>query len=157
MCAKSQMSGLPDNGVESLFQDDGGRIWAFTANGAAYFENGRFIPVTTNRTNVDNESPTPTTRHHGVRIGRARRAGAFHNWGQFRESLDKRPASGPFSFAVGQVWSTGSLGLRWDERTGLRLYSLVPCPAVYGLDFRRVAWRISKTARSANRMQASMA
>src|SRR6266851_1278133 len=37
--------GLPDDGVESLFQDDGGRIWAFTENGAAYFENGRFIPV----------------------------------------------------------------------------------------------------------------
>ncbi len=36
--------GLPDDGVESLFQDDAGRIWAFTANGAAYFENGRFIP-----------------------------------------------------------------------------------------------------------------
>jgi len=40
--------GLPDDGVESLFQDDGGRIWAFTERGAAYFENGRFVPVTTN-------------------------------------------------------------------------------------------------------------
>ena len=49
--------GLPDNGVESLFQDDAGRIWAFTANGAAYFENGRFIPVSTNRDRVDNANP----------------------------------------------------------------------------------------------------
>ena len=49
---------MPDNGVESLFQDDAGRIWAFTANGAAYFENGRFMPVTTNRTAIANESPT---------------------------------------------------------------------------------------------------
>lgn len=40
--------GLPDDGVESLFQDDGGRIWAFTERGTAYFENGRFTPVTTN-------------------------------------------------------------------------------------------------------------
>ena len=46
--------GLPDNGVESLFQDDAGRIWAFTANGAAYFENGRFIPVVTNGGDVAN-------------------------------------------------------------------------------------------------------
>ncbi len=50
-------SGLPDDGVESLFQDDGGRIWAFTENGAAYFENGRFIPVSTNRAHVDNAHP----------------------------------------------------------------------------------------------------
>jgi signal transduction histidine kinase/ligand-binding sensor domain-containing protein len=49
--------GLPDNGVESLFQDDGGRIWAFTERGAAYFENGRFIRVTTNRTHVENGHP----------------------------------------------------------------------------------------------------
>ena len=49
--------GLPADGVESLFQDDGGRIWAFTANGAAYFENGRFIPVRTNRANVDHGDP----------------------------------------------------------------------------------------------------
>jgi signal transduction histidine kinase/ligand-binding sensor domain-containing protein len=46
--------GLPDDGVESLFQDDGGRIWAFTENGAAYFEHGRFIPVRTNRADVEN-------------------------------------------------------------------------------------------------------
>ena len=50
-------SGLPDDGVESLFQDEGGRIWAFTENGAAYFENGRFIPVTTNRARVDDVHP----------------------------------------------------------------------------------------------------
>jgi len=49
--------GLPADGVESLFQDDGGRIWAFTENGAAYFENGRFIPVSTNPDLVDNGHP----------------------------------------------------------------------------------------------------
>jgi signal transduction histidine kinase/ligand-binding sensor domain-containing protein len=50
-------AGLPDNGVESLFQDDAGRIWAFTANGAAYFENGRFVPVRTSSVDVDNAPP----------------------------------------------------------------------------------------------------
>jgi signal transduction histidine kinase/ligand-binding sensor domain-containing protein len=49
--------GLPDDGVESLFQDDGGRIWAFTERGAAYFEDGQFVPVTTNYTQVDQEHP----------------------------------------------------------------------------------------------------
>ncbi len=41
--------GLPGN-VHSLYQetggqDEGGRIWISTASGVAYFENGRFIPV----------------------------------------------------------------------------------------------------------------
>src|SRR5205807_2643743 len=38
-------SGLPDDAVESLFQDDHGRIWASTNGGVAYFEKGRFVPV----------------------------------------------------------------------------------------------------------------
>jgi signal transduction histidine kinase/ligand-binding sensor domain-containing protein len=50
-------AGLPDDGVESLFQDDAGRIWAFTERGTAYFENGRFIPVTTNPALVENRHP----------------------------------------------------------------------------------------------------
>lgn len=37
-------SGLPDD-VESLAQDDRGRIWVSTHSGLTYFENGRFIPV----------------------------------------------------------------------------------------------------------------
>jgi signal transduction histidine kinase/ligand-binding sensor domain-containing protein len=49
--------GLPDNGVESLFEDDGGRIWAFTERGAAYFENGRFIRVTINPAPVADSRP----------------------------------------------------------------------------------------------------
>src|SRR6266403_1739143 len=49
--------GLPDDGVESLFEDDGGRIWAFTERGAAYFENGRFVPVTTNHAQTENGHP----------------------------------------------------------------------------------------------------
>jgi PAS domain S-box-containing protein len=31
--------------VESLFQEHGGRIWVSTRGGVAYFENGRFVPV----------------------------------------------------------------------------------------------------------------
>jgi ligand-binding sensor domain-containing protein/signal transduction histidine kinase len=42
---RKRTSGLPDDAVESLFQDDRGRIWVSTARGVARFENGRFIPV----------------------------------------------------------------------------------------------------------------
>jgi signal transduction histidine kinase/ligand-binding sensor domain-containing protein len=38
-------SGLPDNAVESLFQDDRGRIWVPNVRGIAYFEDGRFISL----------------------------------------------------------------------------------------------------------------
>jgi signal transduction histidine kinase/ligand-binding sensor domain-containing protein len=38
-------NGLPDNATESLFQDERGRIWVSTIRGVAYFENGRFVPV----------------------------------------------------------------------------------------------------------------
>jgi signal transduction histidine kinase/ligand-binding sensor domain-containing protein len=38
-------SGLPDDELESLFQDDRGRIWFSSRRGVAYFENDRFIPV----------------------------------------------------------------------------------------------------------------
>ncbi len=38
-------SGLPDDVVGPLFQDDRGRIWVSTRRGIAYFENGRFVPV----------------------------------------------------------------------------------------------------------------
>jgi ligand-binding sensor domain-containing protein len=42
---RKRSSGLPDDAVESLFQDDRGRIWVSTNGGVAYFENGRFIRV----------------------------------------------------------------------------------------------------------------
>jgi signal transduction histidine kinase/ligand-binding sensor domain-containing protein len=38
-------SGLPDDGVGPLFQDGDGRLWVSTLRGVAYFENGRFVPV----------------------------------------------------------------------------------------------------------------
>ena len=38
-------SGLPDKGLESLFQDDRGRIWVSTLRGVGYLENDRFNPV----------------------------------------------------------------------------------------------------------------
>jgi signal transduction histidine kinase/ligand-binding sensor domain-containing protein len=37
--------GLPDDSIESLFQDDQGQIWVATRSGIAYLENGRFIPI----------------------------------------------------------------------------------------------------------------
>jgi signal transduction histidine kinase/ligand-binding sensor domain-containing protein len=38
-------NGLPDNLVQSLFQDGRGRLWVSTLQGVAYFENNKFIPV----------------------------------------------------------------------------------------------------------------
>ena len=38
-------SALPDNIIESLGEDDRGRIWVSTVRGVAYFENGRFMPA----------------------------------------------------------------------------------------------------------------
>ncbi|HEY6764572.1 MAG TPA: two-component regulator propeller domain-containing protein, partial [Candidatus Sulfotelmatobacter sp.] len=70
-------SGLPDDGVESLFQDDSGRIWAFTENGAAYFENDRFIPVSTNRADVENGHPRQ--RHVTSVLGLVAPGGQVHS------------------------------------------------------------------------------
>jgi signal transduction histidine kinase/ligand-binding sensor domain-containing protein len=39
-------SGLPDDAVGTLFEDSDGRLWVSTLRGVAYFENGRFTPVT---------------------------------------------------------------------------------------------------------------
>ena len=38
-------TGLPDDGVGAVFEDGGGRLWVSTLRGVAYFENGRFVPV----------------------------------------------------------------------------------------------------------------
>jgi len=42
---RKQSSGLPDDIVDSLFQDDHGRIWVSTHRGVAYLENDRFVTV----------------------------------------------------------------------------------------------------------------
>ncbi len=70
-------SGLPDDGVESLFQDDRGRIWALTENGAAYFENGRFIPVRTSPTHVENGDSRQ--RHVTTVLGLVAPGGQLHS------------------------------------------------------------------------------
>src|SRR6185295_3666676 len=38
-------SGLPDGGVESLFQDDRGRVWVAMAGGVGYLEDDRFVLI----------------------------------------------------------------------------------------------------------------
>jgi len=38
-------SGLPEGGLNSLFEDDRGQIWVSTRGGVARTQNGRFIPV----------------------------------------------------------------------------------------------------------------
>jgi len=42
---RKRSSGLPDDNVDSLSQDNHGRIWVSTHRGVAYLENGRFISV----------------------------------------------------------------------------------------------------------------
>jgi signal transduction histidine kinase/ligand-binding sensor domain-containing protein len=42
---RKRSSGLPDDNVDSLSQDNRGRIWVSTHRGVAYLENGRFISV----------------------------------------------------------------------------------------------------------------
>jgi len=42
---RKRNGGLPDDAVQSLFQDDHGRIWVSSRHGLAYLEDGRFIPV----------------------------------------------------------------------------------------------------------------
>ncbi|MFN0101681.1 MAG: two-component regulator propeller domain-containing protein [Bryobacteraceae bacterium] len=39
-------SGLPDDSIQSLYQDHRGRIWVSTSRGIAWFENGNFHPIT---------------------------------------------------------------------------------------------------------------
>ncbi len=39
------VSGLPDDTVDSLFQDNRGRIWVGTDRGVAFLESDRFIPI----------------------------------------------------------------------------------------------------------------
>jgi len=48
--------GLPDNAVHSLFQDERGRVWVSTSRGVAWFEDGRFNPV----------SAVPATLVHSI-------------------------------------------------------------------------------------------
>jgi signal transduction histidine kinase/ligand-binding sensor domain-containing protein len=46
-------SGLPEEGVGSLFQDSRGRIWISTLTGIGYLENDRFIPTVAPGGSVD--------------------------------------------------------------------------------------------------------
>jgi signal transduction histidine kinase/streptogramin lyase len=46
-------SGLPEEGVGSLFQDSRGRIWISTLTGVGYFEHDRFIPTAAPGGSVD--------------------------------------------------------------------------------------------------------
>jgi ligand-binding sensor domain-containing protein len=40
-------SGLPDDSVDSLFQDNRGQIWVTTHSGVAILKSDRFFPVST--------------------------------------------------------------------------------------------------------------
>ena len=110
---RKRSDGVPDDNVEALFQDDHRRIWVITFRGAAYFENGRFVPVR----------------------GRPRRRRAFDQPGTVREPLDQLPGSRAFPFGSGECGRTDSLGQAGTQ--GLRSMLCCPtlCEAAYGLDF----------------------
>jgi hypothetical protein len=97
--------------VESLFQDDRGRIWVSTPRGVAYFENGRFIPV----------SGVPGGVVHSI-------AGdsAGNLWISHRIRV--------FFICLGGVWSNGFPGPGWDGRTW------PDCSAPRSCAGRPVAW-----------------
>ena len=83
-------SGLPDDMLQSLYQDDRGRIWASTDHGLAYFQDGRFVAVT----------------------GVAKRRNSFHHWGQGGQPLAFRGirVSGTCGRGVWSSISPGQLG-----------------------------------------------
>jgi ligand-binding sensor domain-containing protein/signal transduction histidine kinase len=70
---RKRTAGLPDDYVESLFQDDRERIWLSTLRGFGYFENGRFIPV----------SGVPGRYVHSIREDSERNLWISHNQGLF--------------------------------------------------------------------------
>ncbi len=61
------------------------------------------------------------------------------------------PGSGSFSFARGKCGRTDPLGQAGTQGLSPGLCSPILCRAAYGLGFFRVAWRISRTVRSARR------
>ena len=126
-------NGLPDDAMQSLFQDDAGRIWVFTAHGLAYFKDGRFVAVD----GVPGEKciPSPATRR--ATSGFQRNKSLLH----LREGrlIEQIP---------------------WSE-LGRHQQASVLSPTVTkadsGLDSgTEGAWRISRMVRSARRIQPLM-
>ena len=119
-------SGLPDDYQSSLFQDHRGRIWVFSRGGAAYLDRGRFIPV--RACPADMRIPSPRTVRGISGSARIR----------------------VFFICFGEAWANRSPGPGWGARAWLLLLPPVLCRAAYGLGFLKVAWRISRTVRSAH-------
>ena len=124
-------SGLPDDGVGVLFEDGDGRLWVSTLRGIAYFENGRFIPV----------SQLPGGRTSSIAAD-----GAKSLW-------IANEANGLYRLRGGRVveqipWAALTRG---GPATTLLL---TRCKAACGWGFKG-AWRISGTARSAHRYTAA--
>ena len=131
--ARDTDSGLPDD-VDSLFQDDRGRIWVSTRSRGCLL---REWPVYS-------------------RKRRARRTRVFHRRGRCGESSGSAISDqGLFHLRRGQCGRTDSLGQAGTQGLWLLLCSPILCRAVCGLDFSRVAWRISRTVRSAHRTAAA--
>ena len=110
---RKRSSGLPDDAVESLFQDDHGRIWVSTLAGLPTSRMAGLFPLAL--CPADTCIPSPET---------ARGISGF------------RPGSGSFSFASGECRRTDPLGQAGTQ--GLRLRS-----APRSCAGRPVAWVLS--------------
>jgi len=103
-------SGLPDNKVGSLFEDQRGRIWVTTRKGAAWFENGRFTRARRSLP-VGAASTIFADQHDGVWIS--------------------YPAYGLFHVVEGKVIE--SARWPWSDRNDPRLSAVISDPAKGGL------------------------
>ena len=101
---------LPDNKIGSLFEDQGGRIWVTSRNGAAWFENGKFNRVG-GRLPVGAASEIFSDRNKGVWIS--------------------YPAYGLFHVVGGTV--VESVSWPWSDGTDPRVSALTADPVQAGL------------------------
>ena len=92
---------LPDEQTQSLFQDDGGRIWAFTGHGLAYFKDGRFAAA-------DCRTERRSVFHHGGQGGQPL---------AFRESGSLALAGGTF----GRTFPWSALGRHQQAKVSSRV------------------------------------
>ena len=100
--------GLPGDGANSLFEDDRGRIWVSTYRGIAWFEDGRFVPLSSVSSHIV----------HNMAEGRAgspwisdQEQGLIHLLGEKVVERIPWPALGHKDHATALVWDPGRGGL----------------------------------------------
>ncbi len=103
-------SGLPDDFVQSLYQDDRGRVWVSTGHGLAYLE-GRQVRC---------------------RKWRTQRRSVFHH-GRRAQTTSGFPETRASRTYARDVWSNISPGQHWGGTNKLRLCSSIVSKAEFGL------------------------